>query len=72
MYCRMMLYVCIYWPLPPPQVCKGPHDEDKMVFCDDCDRGYHLFCVGLNEVPSGDFNYSFKKKFIISTVVCMS
>ncbi len=24
-----------------------------MVFCDDCDRGYHSFCVGLAEVPSG-------------------
>ncbi|XP_064394790.1 PHD finger protein 10-like [Halichondria panicea] len=37
------------------QVCKSPHEEDKMVFCDDCDRGYHSFCVGLDEVPSGNW-----------------
>ncbi|VDO97122.1 unnamed protein product [Soboliphyme baturini] len=27
--------------------------EDKMLFCDKCDRGYHTFCVGLSELPSG-------------------
>lgn len=24
-----------------------------MLFCDRCDRGYHTFCVGLSELPSG-------------------
>lgn len=24
-----------------------------MLFCDRCDRGYHTFCVGLAELPSG-------------------
>lgn len=27
--------------------------QDKMMFCDRCDRGYHTFCVGLNDLPSG-------------------
>jgi len=33
--------------------CQDPADEDKMLFCDLCDRGYHIYCVGLDEVPSG-------------------
>ncbi|XP_069686855.1 serine-rich adhesin for platelets-like isoform X2 [Periplaneta americana] len=33
--------------------CKDPADEDKMLFCDMCDRGYHIYCVGLRRVPSG-------------------
>ena len=24
-----------------------------MVCCDECDRGYHSFCVGLKDIPSG-------------------
>ena len=24
-----------------------------MLFCDLCDRGYHSYCVGLDEIPSG-------------------
>jgi len=33
--------------------CNNPHDEDKMMFCDRCDRGYHTYCIGLKEVPNG-------------------
>ena len=33
--------------------CGKPHDEDKMMFCDKCDRGYHTFCVGLKNIPHG-------------------
>ncbi|XP_023211120.1 PHD finger protein 10-like [Centruroides sculpturatus] len=34
-------------------LCMDPYDEDKMMFCDNCDRGYHTFCVGLKSIPSG-------------------
>lgn len=34
-------------------VCRDPFDEDKMLFCDECDRGYHSFCVGLKQIPVG-------------------
>ena len=27
--------------------------QDKMLFCDHCDRGYHTFCVGLAAIPTG-------------------
>ena len=34
-------------------VCKDPHDDDKMLFCDSCDRGYHTYCVSLSSLPKG-------------------
>ncbi len=34
-------------------ICNNPHDEDKMMFCDRCDRGFHTYCVGVKVVPSG-------------------
>uniref|UniRef100_A0A914X6K8 PHD-type domain-containing protein n=1 Tax=Plectus sambesii TaxID=2011161 RepID=A0A914X6K8_9BILA len=37
----------------PCSVCKKLDEEDKMMFCDRCDRGYHTFCVGLDGLPSG-------------------
>ncbi|KAF2367258.1 Zinc finger PHD-finger [Trinorchestia longiramus] len=33
--------------------CNSAEDEDKMIFCDLCDRGYHIYCVGLRRVPNG-------------------
>lgn len=33
--------------------CGQLHDEDKMMFCDKCDRGYHTYCVGLSTIPDG-------------------
>ncbi|XP_022097969.1 uncharacterized protein LOC110983210 isoform X2 [Acanthaster planci] len=33
--------------------CGDPTHEDKMMFCDMCDRGYHTFCVGLQDIPTG-------------------
>jgi len=33
--------------------CSAPHDEEAIMFCDNCDRGYHSYCVGVNEIPKG-------------------
>lgn len=38
--------------------CMDPYDEDKMLFCDKCDRGYHTFCVGLKSLPTGQWDCS--------------
>lgn len=35
--------------------CQRTQDEDKMMFCDRCDRGFHTYCVGLDDVPSGSW-----------------
>ncbi|KAM4770658.1 PHD finger protein 10 isoform 2-T2 [Rhinophrynus dorsalis] len=34
-------------------ICGQPHHEEEMMFCDNCDRGYHTFCVGLGDLPTG-------------------
>ena len=26
-------------------VCKSPHDDENMLICDKCDRGFHLYCL---------------------------
>lgn len=33
--------------------CFKSTEEENMMFCDKCDRGYHNFCVGLESIPSG-------------------
>lgn len=37
------------------QVCRFPHDESRMVLCDSCDRGWHLYCLTppLTIIPTG-------------------
>jgi hypothetical protein len=34
-------------------VCMKPDNEDAMMCCDRCDRGYHTFCLGLSSAPTG-------------------
>lgn len=33
--------------------CRHNNNEDKMLFCDQCDRGYHIYCIGLRGIPDG-------------------
>lgn len=37
--------------------CRGGHYEDKIILCDRCDRGWHLFCLTppLRKVPKGNW-----------------
>jgi hypothetical protein len=37
--------------------CRGGHYEDKIILCDRCDRGWHMFCLAppLKKVPKGDW-----------------
>lgn len=39
------------------QSCRGGHYEDKIILCDRCDRGWHLFCLTppMKKVPKGDW-----------------
>eukprot|EP00048_Salpingoeca_helianthica_P018982 m.243782 g.243782 ORF g.243782 m.243782 type:complete len:702 (-) comp28528_c0_seq1:178-2283(-) len=34
-------------------VCRDPYDEEHLMFCDECDRGYHTYCVQLQSIPRG-------------------
>ncbi|KAH7730315.1 Protein PHF-10 b [Aphelenchoides avenae] len=33
--------------------CGKPTDEELMMCCESCDRGYHCYCVGLKTLPEG-------------------
>lgn len=37
------------------EVCAIPGDDDKLLLCDKCDKGYHTFCLSppLYELPTG-------------------
>ncbi|XP_010192277.1 PREDICTED: bromodomain adjacent to zinc finger domain protein 1A, partial [Mesitornis unicolor] len=39
------------------KVCRKKGDAESMVLCDDCDRGYHIYCIRpkLKVVPEGDW-----------------
>lgn len=36
--------------------CSDSGNEEQMMFCDRCDRGYHVFCVGLKKIPQGNWD----------------
>ncbi len=44
----------------PCQVCQRTDDVDQMLLCDNCNGGYHLFCLKLKltQVPGGIWYYS--------------
>ena len=31
--------------------CRNGEDEDQLLLCDSCDRGYHIYCIGLAHIP---------------------
>jgi PHD-finger len=39
------------------EICSAGHHEDKIILCDRCDKGFHLFCLSppLDQVPEGDW-----------------
>jgi len=39
-------------------ICGTSDNDDQLLFCDDCDRGYHSHCVGLKEIPEGEWSCS--------------
>lgn len=39
-------------------LCGTSENDDQLLFCDDCDRGYHLYCLSppLLEPPEGEWS----------------
>ena len=39
------------------EMCDSLVDDEKMLLCDGCDRGFHMFCLRppLTVVPKGDW-----------------
>lgn len=27
------------------EICKGASDEDNLLLCDGCDKGFHIYCL---------------------------
>lgn len=54
MYKRCLEY---YWKCAECKTCSKCKlkRDNKMLFCDQCDRGYHIYCLGLRNVPEGKF-----------------
>ncbi len=36
-------------------ICDDGNNEDKIILCDNCDNGFHTFCLNLKKVPSGSW-----------------
>ncbi|XP_010283256.1 PREDICTED: zinc finger protein ubi-d4, partial [Phaethon lepturus] len=36
-------------------ICGTSENDDQLLFCDDCDRGYHMYCLtpSMSEPPEG-------------------
>lgn len=43
------------------QFCHSGDNEDKLLLCDGCDRGYHTYCFRpkMENIPEGDWYVSF-------------
>lgn len=39
-------------------LCSTAENDDQLLFCDDCDRGFHMFCLNppLEEAPEGSWS----------------
>lgn len=49
---------CVNMSMLQCQLCGNAENDEKMLLCDGCDRGYHMFCLNppLNEIPEGEWN----------------
>lgn len=47
--------------------CSGLSPQDQLLFCDDCDRGYHMYCLSppMAEPPEGDCSQSRVQKALL-------
>ena len=50
-----LLYWCFFYL--ECVICGNSENDDKLLFCDECDRGYHMYCLTpvLSEAPAGDW-----------------
>ena len=37
------------------EICSKPTDEQEMILCDFCSRGFHIHCLGMGRIPKGMF-----------------
>ncbi|CAG8059434.1 unnamed protein product [Penicillium salamii] len=39
----------------PCTICRQADNEDVLLLCDGCDKASHLYCLGIDEIPSGEW-----------------
>ncbi|MXQ91456.1 hypothetical protein E5288_WYG004668 [Bos mutus] len=46
-------------------LCGTSENDDQLLFCDDCDRGYHMYCLNppVAEPPEGSYSHPQKDAF---------
>ncbi|GLI65819.1 hypothetical protein VaNZ11_009442, partial [Volvox africanus] len=37
------------------QVCNRGDDDEQLLLCDGCDRGFHTYCVEMDDIPQGEW-----------------
>ncbi|KAH7434869.1 hypothetical protein KP509_06G038900 [Ceratopteris richardii] len=44
-----------YWPVTTCKVCENDADDERILLCDACDEGYHIYCLNppVDEKPNG-------------------
>lgn len=42
-------------PGNPCPICDSAEREDVLLLCDSCDAAYHTHCIGLDDIPDGDW-----------------
>jgi len=54
---KAQTYEWICWTDKNCHKCLDPGDEDKLLICDSCDRGFHTYCASpkLSEPPQGKY-----------------
>ena len=38
-------------------VCNSPEDEAHMLLCDNCDKGFHIRCIGMSRLPAKEHGW---------------
>jgi len=50
--CLQQLENCVAWERSVMrvlcQICRSDDDEDQLLLCDSCDKGYHTYCFKVN------------------------
>jgi hypothetical protein len=48
---------CVFVAMQNCQFCHSGDNEDKLLLCDGCDKGYHTYCFKpkMENIPDGDW-----------------
>ena len=55
--CEAQWCDCLLVAMQNCQFCNSGDNEDKLLLCDGCDKGYHTYCFKpkMENIPDGDW-----------------